>query len=78
VVSRQSRFTPAEELPVPIGSEAGWGSDLVWTKRLDEKFFALPGNEPRSSSLWPDTIVTELPQLLLGMDRRIYRVFHEE
>jgi hypothetical protein len=31
---------PRERSPVPIGYEAGWASELVWTKRLEEKFFA--------------------------------------
>jgi hypothetical protein len=25
---------------VPIGKEAGWASEMVWTQRVEEKFFA--------------------------------------
>jgi hypothetical protein len=31
---------PGKGPPVPIGQEAGWASELVWTQRLEEKFFA--------------------------------------
>jgi hypothetical protein len=31
---------PGKELPVPIGQEAGWASEPVWTQRLEEKFSA--------------------------------------
>jgi hypothetical protein len=30
--------------PAPIGQEAGWVSELVWTQRLEEKFFASARN----------------------------------
>jgi hypothetical protein len=33
------RFTP-----VPIGQEAGWASELVWTQRIEEKYFASAGD----------------------------------
>jgi hypothetical protein len=55
--------------PVPIGQEAGWASEPVWTKRLHEKSFASAGDRTWiawSSSSYPDTILTELPQLLLN------------
>jgi hypothetical protein len=29
---------------MPIGQEAGWASELVWTQRLEEKFFASAGD----------------------------------
>jgi hypothetical protein len=29
---------------VPIGFEAGWASELVWTQRLEEKAFASFGD----------------------------------
>jgi hypothetical protein len=46
---------------IPIGQEAGWASDLVWTQKQDEN--SLPGTESRSYSLYSDTILTELAQL---------------
>jgi hypothetical protein len=33
-------FTPDKELPVPIGQEAVWASELVWLQRLEEKIFS--------------------------------------
>jgi hypothetical protein len=30
--SRPGRFTPREEPLVPIGQEAGWASESVWTR----------------------------------------------
>jgi hypothetical protein len=43
------RQAPAALLPpVPIGQEAGWAPEPVWTQRLEEISFALPGIEPRS------------------------------
>jgi hypothetical protein len=36
--SRPGRaLPPAKGPPVPIGQEAGWASELVWTQRLEEK-----------------------------------------
>jgi hypothetical protein len=35
--SRLSRFPPGKELPVPIGQEAGWAPEPVWTKRKKKK-----------------------------------------
>jgi hypothetical protein len=32
-------------LPVPIGHEAEWTSELVWTQRLEEKSFAFTGDQ---------------------------------
>jgi hypothetical protein len=35
--SRPGRaFTPGERTPVPIGQEAGWDPEPVWTQRLQE------------------------------------------
>jgi hypothetical protein len=34
--------------PVPIVQEAGWEPEPVRTQRLEEKSFALPGNDPRA------------------------------
>jgi hypothetical protein len=36
-------LTPGKRHPVPIGQEAGWISDLVWTQRLEELPFASAG-----------------------------------
>jgi hypothetical protein len=33
-------FTTGKGPNVPIGSEAGWASELVWTQRLEEESFA--------------------------------------
>jgi hypothetical protein len=52
-------------LPVPIAQEAGWAPEPVWTQRLEEKSFAPAGDWTsisRSSSPYPDTILTELPR----------------
>jgi hypothetical protein len=38
------RFTPGKKNPVPIGEEAGWASEPVWTQRLKEKSFASAGD----------------------------------
>jgi len=35
---------PEEEQPVPIGYEAGWVSEPVWTRWRKEKFPAPAGN----------------------------------
>jgi hypothetical protein len=58
------RFTPGKEPPVLTVQEAGWAPEPVWTQRLEEKSFAPAGNRTsiaRSSSLYPDIILTELP-----------------
>jgi hypothetical protein len=34
--------------PVPIGQEAGWAPDPVWTQRIEENPLSLPGIETRS------------------------------
>jgi hypothetical protein len=34
--------------PIPIGQEAGWAPEPVWTPTLEENPLALPGIEPRS------------------------------
>jgi hypothetical protein len=43
-ITPRPRFTPGEKTPVPIGQEAGWSSELVWTQRLEEKSFAYAGD----------------------------------
>jgi hypothetical protein len=32
---------PGKAPPVPIGQEAGWASEVVWTQRLEKKSFCL-------------------------------------
>jgi hypothetical protein len=46
--------------------EAGWAPKPFWTQRLEEKSFAPAGDRTsiaRSSSPYPDTILTKLPRL---------------
>jgi hypothetical protein len=67
-------YSQAKDLPVPIVQEAGWASELVWTQRLEKKFFASAGNRTsiaQSSSLLSDTILTELRQLLINDNKII-------
>jgi hypothetical protein len=48
--SRPGRALPPGKGPqVPIGQEAGWAPEPVWTQRLEEKILLpMPGIEPRS------------------------------
>jgi hypothetical protein len=39
-VTSLPRFTPGERTPVPIGQEAVWAWELVWTQRLEKISFA--------------------------------------
>jgi hypothetical protein len=58
------RFSPGEMTPGPTVQEAGWAPEPVWTKSLQENPIASVGHQTsivRSSSPWPDTILTELP-----------------
>jgi hypothetical protein len=52
--SRRGRVLPAGKgPPVPIGQEAGWAPEPVWTQRLEEESFAPAGDRTsisRSSS----------------------------
>jgi hypothetical protein len=41
VVTPWPRFSPGKGLPVPIGQEAVWTTEQVWTQRLEEKSFRL-------------------------------------
>jgi hypothetical protein len=34
-------FTPGKGSPVPIGQDAGWGPEPVWTQRTEEKIHCL-------------------------------------
>jgi hypothetical protein len=44
--SRPGRtLPPGKELPVPIGQEAGWAPEPVWTQRLEETFSAPVGDQ---------------------------------
>jgi hypothetical protein len=51
---------------VPIGEEAGWASELVWTQRLEEKYFASAGNRTPVVQSVVRHYLTELPQLLIA------------
>jgi hypothetical protein len=35
---------PGKGPPVPIGQEAGWAPEPVWTQRIEEKSFAPAGD----------------------------------
>jgi hypothetical protein len=41
---RRPCFSPGKAPPVPIGLEAGWAPEPVWTQRLEEQFFASAGD----------------------------------
>jgi hypothetical protein len=44
--SGPSRALPPGKRPlVPIGHEAGWAPEPVWTQRLEEKSFASAGDQ---------------------------------
>jgi hypothetical protein len=66
-VSGQCHVTAAlcprvKDPSVPIGQEAGWASELVWTHRREEKCLSSAGNRTpiaRLSSLKSDTVLTE-------------------
>jgi hypothetical protein len=62
-------LAPGKGPPVLIVQEAGWAPEPVWTRGIEERsLFASAGDRAliaRSSSLQPDTILTELPQLLI-------------
>jgi hypothetical protein len=47
-ITPRPRFAPGKGPLVPTVQEVGWASEPVWTQRLEEKSFALPGIEPRS------------------------------
>jgi hypothetical protein len=43
-VTSRPHFTPASGPLEPIGQEAGWEPEPVWTQRLEEKSFASSGD----------------------------------
>jgi hypothetical protein len=50
--SRPGRaLAPEKGSPVPIGQEAGWAPETVWTQKLDDKSLASAEIEHRSSIL---------------------------
>jgi hypothetical protein len=55
---------PGKVTPVPIGREAGWAPEPVWTQRIEEKSFA-PARDrtPIARSSNPYTILPELTRL---------------
>jgi hypothetical protein len=40
-VTPRPRFTPGERTPIPIGQEAGWAPEPVWTQRLEKRIIFL-------------------------------------
>jgi hypothetical protein len=60
--SRPGRFTSGERSPVPIGEEAGWAPEPVWTLYNTEKTLAPIGN--RILAIQPVAKQTELSWLL--------------
>jgi hypothetical protein len=43
-VTPRPSFTLGKGSPLPIGQEAGWAPEPVWTQRLEEKSFASAGD----------------------------------
>jgi hypothetical protein len=41
-----SALPPGKGTPVPIGLETGCASELIWSRRLEEKSFASAGDPP--------------------------------
>jgi hypothetical protein len=62
LVSRPGRFTLGKEPPVPIGQEAGWAPEPVWTLWRRENSISLAGNRTPSSQS-PVPILTEISWL---------------
>jgi hypothetical protein len=67
-VTPRPRFIHRERLPVTIGSDAGWAPELVRTQTPEEKSFASAGDRILVVQSVSDTILTELPQLLMPVD----------
>jgi hypothetical protein len=74
--SRHGRaLAPRKRPPVPIVQEAGWAPEPVWIQRLEEKFFRLPGIQPRSPGLRSDTILTKLSHLPENISQNMVLTF---
>jgi hypothetical protein len=43
-------LSPEKGPPVPIVQEAGWALELVWTQRIEEKYFASAGDRTSSNT----------------------------
>jgi hypothetical protein len=61
------RHAPAALLPLgkgspePIGQEAGWAPEPVWTQRLEEKSFVFAGNRtPYELDIIKDGLMTSV------------------
>jgi hypothetical protein len=68
-----SASCPARSTPVPIGEEAGWPPDPVWTRRRREKspYPCLESNSGRPARSLV-TILTELSRLFVSGSHRKY------
>jgi hypothetical protein len=65
--SRPGRaFTPGEGTPVPIGQEAGWAPQPVWTQRIEEKSFAPAGDR---------TPIARSMTILIELDMKVFQIF---
>jgi hypothetical protein len=62
-VTTRPRFSSGKVLPVPIGQEAGWAPEPVWTQRLQEKSVAPATHRTPVVQSVVDTILTELPRI---------------
>jgi hypothetical protein len=72
--SRPGRaLPPMKGPPVPIGQEAWWAPEPVWTQRLEDESLASTGDRVSiawSSSPLPDTVLPELPGSLVSVAGR--------
>jgi hypothetical protein len=75
-VTPRPRFTPGERTPVPIGKEAGWAPEPVWTQRIEEKYFA-PVEDRTSITGCLLAIINRTPAFLkFKMAARLSRVLY--
>jgi hypothetical protein len=56
-------YSPGKGPPVPIGQEAGWAPEMVWTQRLEGKTFA-PAGDRIPVVQFVVIHYTELPQIV--------------
>jgi hypothetical protein len=49
---------PGKGPPVPIGQEAGWAPEPVWTQRLQEKLFAPAGDRTQKQASCANNVQT--------------------